>query len=153
MTAQRSAVSWAFGVGETSLCLLSPGDFVRTIQPRRSSPPTRRLTLDFSRYNRPPICPWVMASPLSNKMITPPLFGSHLVHPCQAVLVLGTTVGAVIAACMLLEKNYAVYIVERSGAWCVEHIKGRKIEAILAKVKSHPSIEIFMDSELIAVSG
>lgn len=75
------------------------------------------------------------------------------VAPCRAVLVLGTAVGAVIAAYMLLSKKYTVYMVEKGGAWRAGPVKGGKFEAILAHVKTHPAVEIFMDGDLTAVTG
>jgi F420-non-reducing hydrogenase iron-sulfur subunit len=82
-----------------------------------------------------------------------PAIDTVQVAPCRTVLVLGTTVGAVIAAYMLLDQNYAVHIVEKGGAWRADAVKGAKFEAILSRVKAHPAMEFFAESDLTNVSG
>ena len=82
-----------------------------------------------------------------------PVVDTVQVAPCRAVLVVGTTVGAVIAAYMLLARNYTVCIVEKGGAWRAGSVKGAKFEAILTHVKTHPAVEVCMDCDLTAVSG
>jgi F420-non-reducing hydrogenase iron-sulfur subunit len=70
------------------------------------------------------------------------------VSPRRSVLVVGTTIGGLIAAHMLLERGYTVYLVEKWNRMHVQDDGPEELAPIKAAILAHEKAHIFMEADL-----
>jgi len=76
-----------------------------------------------------------------------------VVSPRHSVLVIGTTAAGIVAAAALLAKDYKVYLLEKGAAFRSGKDDDEKRKSMLTRIKSHPSVEIFLNCDLEGIYG
>jgi F420-non-reducing hydrogenase iron-sulfur subunit len=75
------------------------------------------------------------------------------VVPNRAVLVVGGTLGGIVAARELLGRGYKTIVVETSAAWRTQFDAAGKIQEVISQIEGHAHFERFFDAQVTDMAG